>query len=219
MRRRTSASRSSAVTAVASAAGSSGGTSHPLSPSTSISGMPPTDDATIGRASAMLSSSASGNGSRSAGCTTTSSARTTGNGFGRKPVMRTASAMPSAATRSRIARSAAASGNAPTRKTVTFGIAARMAGVASTRQRGFFRQSRLPTMPMRGPGGPRSTGSGTDASRAMRSTSMPLYATHVRTSAPKPPTARSASASESAEGAITCRARPRRCFRYGRAEP
>ncbi len=53
----------------ASAAASSGGTSTPLSPSTSISGMPPTAVATIGRASAIASSNASGNGSRRAGWT------------------------------------------------------------------------------------------------------------------------------------------------------
>src|SRR5439155_1002636 len=85
-RARRTGSRRSATSAAASARASPGGTRHPLTPSSSISGMPPTPLATIGRASAIPSRSASGKGSRSAGWTSTSSRSTTGNGFGRKPV-------------------------------------------------------------------------------------------------------------------------------------
>jgi hypothetical protein len=71
-------------------------------------------------------------------------------------------------------------------------------------------------MPIRGrPLGSKPAGIGADACRSSHATSMPLYATCVRVPGAQPPIARSASDSESADGAITWRARARRCFRYG----
>ena len=104
-RARRTGSRRSAAIAAASAGASPGGTRHPLTPSSSISGMPPTALATMGRPSAMPSRRASGKGSRSAGWTSRSSRATRGNGFARKPVTATASATPSARARSRTLRS------------------------------------------------------------------------------------------------------------------
>src|SRR6185369_13982844 len=154
------------------AAASSAGTRTPLAPSSIISGIPPTALATIGRASAMPSRSASGNGSRVAGWTSTSSARTTGNGFARNPVTVTARSRPSAAIRPRTLASYAGSRKAPTRSARAAGTVARTRASASTSSAGFFRASRFPTMPTRGPAPSSPPGTGAVAARAMRSRSI-----------------------------------------------
>src|SRR5437762_270854 len=74
-RARSAGSRSRRTTAAAKAGASPGGTRYPVSPSSTISGIPPAAAATTGRPTAIASASARPNGSGAVGqCTRTSSA-------------------------------------------------------------------------------------------------------------------------------------------------
>src|SRR5437773_1551495 len=129
--RRSGSSRPSSMSARASAAGSSGGTSRPHSPSTITAGIPPTAAPTTGIPSAIASTRARPIPSLRDGAATTSAAARDVTTSLTTPVTCRRSATPSAVARR---SSAARSGPSPTSRRRADGTAARRRGSASTRR-------------------------------------------------------------------------------------
>ena len=127
---RFSGSASNSATAEANAAAFRGGTSRPVSPSTTASGFPPTSHATTGSPAAIASRIALENPSSREGWTKRSEARRRSGTSVRLPTKRTDPSIPRSRTRALVASIVPES--LPTSRKMTFGNAGTTRAAAST---------------------------------------------------------------------------------------